>query len=154
MSIYHKAQGSIVLKVVIVLLIGLLIYVIYEPYRIMEEEELYKSESRSRMINIRAAQLQFIGRFGVYSSSIDSLIAFVDTTFPAGTDTSGIFKPLASGPFVPESLLYAPKSHRKYSLTSVDTTIIKKYLLEDPDGYGSIGSLTDDSRVNKASWED
>jgi hypothetical protein len=36
----------------------------------------------------------------------------------------------------------------------VDTTVIKKYVVEDPDGYGSIGSLTDDSRVNKASWEE
>lgn len=154
MSIYHKVKGSIVLKIVIALLIGLLIYVIYEPYQIMEEEEANKAESRSRLVNIRSAQLQYIGLFGVYASSIDTLVQFVKDYFPTGTDTTEIFKPFANGPFVAESLLYTPKSHRKYIVTSVDTTIIKKYLLEDPDGYGSIGSLTDDARVNKASWED
>jgi Tfp pilus assembly protein PilE len=152
MSISRESKGSIVLKIIIVLLMAVLVYVIYEPYQIQAQEEAYRMESRLRMLNIRAAQLQYIGQNGRYSSSLDSLITFIQT-LPDSTRAEA-FVPLTTGTFVPESLQRAPKSDRAYVLLAVDTSAIKKYLLEDPDGYGSIGSLTDDSRVNKASWED
>jgi len=83
------------------------------------------------------------------------------------------FKPLLSGAFVPESLKWTPKSHSVYILkidtaividtvinrrgkiTRIDTTITfgTRYYLEDPDGYGSIGSLETDALKNTASWE-
>ncbi len=152
MSITRESKGSIILKVIIVILMAVLVYVIYEPYQIQAQEEAYRKESRLRMENIRSAQLQFIGQHGRYASTLDSLVMFIDT-LPDSTRTV-TFKPLANGTFTPESLLATPKSDRPYVLVSIDTSAIKKYLLEDPDGYGSIGSLTDDSRVNKASWED
>lgn len=151
MSIYHEARGSVILKIVIVILIGILVYVIYEPYQIREQEEFYKRESRSRMVNIRTAELAHIERFNRYTGSLDTLVRFIHDSLMTAQST--LFKPFAGGPFVPESLLYAPRSHRPYLLTSVDTTRIMKYLLEDPDNFGSIGSLTDDSKINKASWE-
>jgi hypothetical protein len=104
------------------------------------------------MINIRQAQLLYISEHLKYSNNLDSLVAFIKTR--PDSILSSHFKPLAMGAFVPESLLLCPKSSRPYRLETVDTTVIKKYLLEDPDGYGSIGSLTDDTRVNKASWEE
>lgn len=84
------------------------------------------------------------------------------------------FKPLLSvGKFVPESLFYAPKSHRFYhlevdtnieydttvnrwgKLVRIDTIMIfgNRYYLEDPDGYGSIGDVYNDALKNTASWE-
>lgn len=153
MSIYHEARGSIILKVVIVILIGILLYVIYQPYQIREQEELYKRESRSRMVNIRTAELAYIERFNRYTASLDTLVNFIKDSMMTSPSQTALFKPLTSGPFVPESLLFAPKSHKPYSLTAVDTTRIMKYYLEDPDNFGAIGSLTDDSRINKASWE-
>ncbi len=84
------------------------------------------------------------------------------------------FKPLVSvGEFVPESLFYAPKSHRFYhlevdtnieydttvnrwgKLVRIDTIMIfgNRYYLEDPDGYGSIGDVYNDAMKNTASWE-
>lgn len=152
MSISREAQGSNILKIVIVILAAVLVYVIYEPYQIQAQEESYRSESRLRMLNIRAAQLQHIGQYGRYASTLDSLVTFIQTLPDSVRTTS--FVALSGGTFTPQSLLVAPKSGQPYMLASVDTTAIKKYLLEDPDGYGSIGSLTDDSRVNKASWED
>ena len=154
MSIYHEAKGSPVLKAVIVLLLAALVYVLYEPYKIREQEELYKKESRLRMINIRTAQLTFISESGRYCSTLDSLVMYIKAKLDSATIDASIFKPLTHGSFEPDSLLHSPKSLRPYSLQSVETTVIKKYLLEDPDGYGSIGSLTDDMRVNKASWEE
>lgn len=153
MSIYHQAKGSIVLKIIIVLLIGVLIYVLYEPFKIREWEESYKRESRARMVNIRVAQLQYISEYGKYASSIDTLIAFIKQKFESGALSDANFIPLTLTLFNPDSLRHAPKSLRPYVITAIDTTIIRKYLLEDPDGYGQIGSLTDDTRINKASWE-
>jgi len=152
MSITREAKGSIILKIIIVLLMAVLVYVIYEPYQIQAQEESYRSESRLRMVNIRAAQLQFIGQHGRYVSTLDSLVMFINTL--PDSIRSSAFLPLSGGTFTAELLLTSPKSNRPYVLVSVDTSAIKKYVLEDPDGYGSIGSLTDDARVNKASWED
>lgn len=154
MSVYQESKGSPILRVVIVVLFGVLIYVLYEPYVIREQEETYKKESRVRMINIRAGQLMFISEKGRYASDLDALIAFVRARSDSGVVPPGTFKPLHTSEFVPESLRLAPKSGKPYLFVSVDTSVIKKYLLEDPDGYGSVGSLTDDSRVNKASWEE
>lgn len=154
MSVYHEAKGSVLNKIIIAILLAALVYVIYEPYKIREQEEFYKRESRLRMLNIRAAQLQFINRFFRYNTSLDSLVQFIKDSLVAKGSIEGIFLPLSNGAFVPESLLHSPKTFRPYVLAVNDTSRIKKYLLECPDGYGSIGSVTDDSRVNKASWED
>jgi len=152
MSLTREAKGSIILKIIIGLLTAVLVYVIYEPYQIQAEDESFRAESRLRMINIRAAQLQFIGLNGRYASTLDSVVSFIGT-LPDSIRTTA-FVALSSGSFTPQSLLTAPKSNRPYTLVTVDTSAIKKYYLEDPDGYGSIGSITDDTRVNKASWED
>ncbi len=83
------------------------------------------------------------------------------------------FEPLTQGEFVPDSIKWTPKSHSLYILqidtsVSIDTFITKRgkisridttvvlgtrYYLEDPDGYGSIGSLDNDALKNTASWE-
>ncbi|MEX0602265.1 MAG: hypothetical protein WD295_02920 [Bacteroidota bacterium] len=154
MSIYHESKGSPILKAVIAILLGVLVYVVYEPYQIREKEDRYRRESRARLINIRNAQLQHISEKGLYAPSIDSLVAYIKDRISAGALSGQNFQPLTTGPFVPESLLHTPGSLRPYQVTSVDTTIIKKYVVIDPDGFGRIGSLTDDARVNKASWED
>ncbi|GJQ19777.1 MAG: hypothetical protein HBSIN02_01320 [Bacteroidia bacterium] len=152
MSVYQEAKGSPILKGIIVLLSLALLYVLYEPYKIREEEERFRAESRARMINLRQAQLLHIGYRGRYNTSVDSLVQFIYTLHD--TIRTSYFRPLVMSPFVPESLLHTPKSWKPYALQVVDTTAIMKYLLEDPDGYGSVGSLTDDARVNKASWEE
>jgi type II secretory pathway pseudopilin PulG len=154
MSVYSQAKGSPILKAVIAVLFGILIYVLYEPYQIREQEETNKRESRARLMNIRSAQLMYITDYGKYAPSIDSLVLYVKAKIAAGTVPQDTFRPLTLSPFDADSLLRTPGSQRPYYVTSVDTTVIKKYVVEDPDGYGSIGSLTDDSRVNKASWEE
>ena len=154
MSVYSQAKGSPILKGVIVVLFGILFYVLYEPYQVREQVEINRRESRARLMNIRAAQLMYITDFAKYAPSIDSLVAYVKGKMAAGTVPMDTFKPLAMSAFDPDSLLRTPGSQRSYIMTSVDTTVIKKYVVEDPDGHGTIGSLTDDSRVNKASWEE
>jgi len=154
MAIQRPARGSIIFKVVIVILVLVLAWVLYQPYVLLKEEEAYKKESRLRMTNIRTGQLQHIGAYGRYATDLESLILFLKTDSLVIAKMDSLFKPLSGGIFVPESLVYAPKSHQRYMLEVDDTSTVKKYFLQCPDGYGSIGSLTDDSRINKASWED
>ena len=109
--------------------------------------------------------------------SVKKIIDGKDTTVYVDTislKSKNPFKPLLSvGEFVPESLFYAPKSHKFYHLevdTNVeyDTTVNRygklvridtivnfgnRYYLEDPDGYGSIGDVYNDAMKNTASWE-
>ena len=80
---------------------------------------------------------------------------------------------MSQGEFTPDSLFRTPKSWQFYTLQidtseQVDTvvnrqgkvlrveksTVIgKRYFIEDPDGYGPVGSLKDDALKNTASWE-
>ncbi|MEE9225852.1 MAG: hypothetical protein V3U68_06640 [Bacteroidota bacterium] len=150
----RQPKGSIVLKIVIVVLVAVLVWVIYEPYAYMKQESAFKLESRLRMVNIRQAELLYLNRNGRYSSNLDSLILFIKTDTAIAARMDSIFKPLSDGTFNPEFLKYTPKSHRSYNIQVDDTSAVKKYFLEDPDGYGTIGSLDDEKKVNKASWEE
>ena len=87
--------------------------------------------------------------------------------------SSNPFTNLAVGGFIADSLFASPKSFASYILQvdttkSVDTVINRrgkitkidsnivigtKYYLECPDGYGTIGDLTDVALKNAASWE-
>ncbi len=149
-----QPKGSVILKIIIVLLVAILVWVIYEPYTIMKQELVFREESRLRMENLRQAELLHLDRFGLYISNLDSLIHFIKTDPDISANLDSIFKPLSEGTFSVDSLKYTPKSHRPYEIQVDDTSVVKKYLLEDPDGYGSIGSLDDDRKVNKASWEE
>ena len=83
------------------------------------------------------------------------------------------FKPLSDGKFTPDSLFRTPKSQRPF-IVQIDTSVSKdtvinqrgqilrvntkkvigtRYYIEDPDGYGTIGSLDNDALKNTSSWE-
>ena len=156
---------------------------IIDPSEYVEKENYFKNESRVRMDNIRQAEILYEQKYDHYSGNLDSLIYFIsyDSTVLAlitGVDTltgrsSNPFKDLIRTPFVPDSLLRTPKSlqpyiiqldtaiqidtvvNRRGRIVSVDTTIIigTRYYLECPDGYGSIGSTTNEALKNTASWE-
>lgn len=154
MSITQRAKGSWVLRAIIVVLIGVLAYVIYEPYQRMLAVEALKKESRMRMSNLRSAQLKHIELKGYYATTLDSLMLFINTDSLMVANRDTVFTKLSDGTFHPDSLYFSPKTHQPYRLTADNTSAIKKYFLECPDGFGSIGSLEDDARINKGSWED
>ena len=173
-----------ILYVVIVALAYLLIRVaIIEPTEIVEAEKYYKSESRARMSNIKAAEILYEGRFRSFTDNLDSLVHFIKydagvQELVAGIDSitgrsSNPFTNLTVGSFIADSLFSSPKSfagyilqvdttktidtviNRRGKITKIDsnTVIGTKYYLECPDGYGTIGDLTDVALKNTASWE-
>jgi hypothetical protein len=101
---------------------------------------------------------------------VDSVINGYDSLSHRQTDP---FVKLSDGKFTPDSLFKTPKTDRMYTLqidssvtsdTVVDrrgkiiridkhTVMGTKYYLEDPDGYGTVGSLDNDALKNTASWE-
>ena len=177
---YIHAALYLVIAILAVILIKV---AILDPKDAVEQEKFWKTESRLRMNNIKAAQILFQKKFGNYTDELDKLIRFVkedkyvDSVMNAFDSLTmkpaNPFKTLAHGQFTPESLKLSPKSFQPYILQidtsiSVDTTINRKgvvvkvdtvrvlgtkYYLEDPDGYGTVGDLFNDALKNTSSWE-
>ncbi len=148
-----KPKGSIILKIVIVLLFGVLVYTIWEPFEIIKTQEQQRTESRLRMANIRNAQMFYFTQYQTYQKDLDSLVYWIQTDSLAVAKRDSLFKPLITGVFEPESLKYSPRSHEQYALAVDDTSTTHRYFLECPDGYGFVGSLEDVSQLHRASWE-
>jgi len=177
---YIHAALYLVIAILAVILIKV---AILDPKDAVEQEKFWKTESRLRMNNIKAAQILHQKKFGNYIDNLDKLISFVkedkfvDSVVNAFDSLTmrpaNPFKPLSHGEFTPESLKLSPKSFQPYILQidtsiSVDTTINRrgvvvkvdtvrvlgtKYFLEDPDGYGTVGDLFNDAKKNTSSWE-
>jgi hypothetical protein len=169
--------------IIVVLVVVLVKVAIIDPKAVVEKEKYYKNESHLRMKNIKEAEILWNKKYGHFTGNLDTLINFVKTDPMVDSIENAFdslsrrpanpFVPLTSGKFTPDSLYRTPKSHRPYILqvdTSlsidtvygrrkrverVDSTLIlgNRYYLEDPDGYGSIGSLESDALKNTASWE-
>ncbi len=177
---YIHAGLYLVIAILTVLLVKV---AIIDPHEYVKTEKYNKTESRIRMTNLKEAEMLWERKYEDYTGNLDTLIQFiksdpyVDSVVNAFDSLimkpANPFKPLLSGAFVPESLKWTPKSHSVYILkidtaividtvinrrgkiTRIDTTITfgTRYYLEDPDGYGSIGSLETDALKNTASWE-
>lgn len=177
---YVHAALYLVIAILSVILIKV---AIIDPKNAVEQERFFRTESRLRMNNIKAAEILYQKKFGNYTDNLNKLISFikedkyVDSVMDAFDSLTmrpaNPFKPLTNGEFTPESLKLSPKSFQPYVLQidtsiSVDTTINRrgvvvkidttrdlgtKYFLEDPDGYGTVGDLFNDALKNSSSWE-
>jgi hypothetical protein len=135
------------------------------------------------MHNLKEAEMLWSKKYGTFTADIDSLINFikgdplVDSVMNSYDSLSrkpaNPFVPLSHGEFNPDSLKRTPKSQRNY-LVDIDTTAIvdtvvsaqnrilridstvvigSLYYIEDPDGYGTVGSRDNQALKNTASWE-
>ena len=177
---YIHAVLYFVIAILVVILVKV---AIIDPKDVVEKEKYYKQESRLRMKNIKEAEILWNKKHGHFTGNLDSLITFVKTDPMVDSVMNAFdslsrrpanpFVSLTSGQFTPDSLYRTPKSHKPYVLevdTSVsadtvigrnnkikriDSTVVigNRYYLEDPDGYGSVGSLESDALKNTASWE-
>jgi hypothetical protein len=153
----HKQPFGIVDAVLVVVILGLtyvLFRVINDPGQQLAQEENMKWESRSRMAALRTAQIEYYGAKQRYMADIDSLLSFVQDSLPAArVDSLFTGSKLYMGAFSFDSIRVAPKSHAPYLISVDDTSQVRRYRIEDPDGYGYISSLTDPDEHNRASWE-
>ena len=179
-SWYVHAALYLVIAILSIILIKV---AIIDPKNAVEQDRFWKTESRLRMNNIKAAEILWQKKNGSFTDNLSQLINFIKTdnfvdsvmnAFDSLTmRPANPFKPLSSGEFSADSLLKAPKSFQNYTLeidtsisidttinrrgaiVSIDTTIVlgSRYFLLDPDGYGSIGDLSNDALKNTSSWE-
>ena len=135
------------------------------------------------MKNIKEAEILYQKKYNRFSGSLDTLVNFIKTDPMVDSVMNGYdslsrrstnpFVKLSDGQFTPDSLFRTPKSHQMYTLkidssVTADTVVNRlgkilridnhlvmgtKYYLDDPDGYGSIGSLDNEALKNTASWE-
>lgn len=142
-----KAKGSIILEILIIVLIGVLVYTIYDPAMKIRAEEELRKVCRFRMKNIRQAELRYFDEYGKYTGNIDSLIAFIK----AKNLPDSLFFSTATEKFNPDSLRRCPKLNQPYIIGA--DSLGKYYWVECPYGHGMIGSKEKPEDVNKVSWE-
>ena len=168
--------------VVVILVLILIKVAIIDPSDIVEKEKYNRTETRLRMTNLKEAQILWEKKNGRFTDNLDELIKFLDSPYVDSVRNSfdsltlrpaDSFVKLTHGEFTPESLFVSTKSRQRF-IISVDTTmsidtvittrgrflrvdstmkIGTRYLIEDPDGFGIIGSLESDALKNTASWE-
>ena len=169
--------------VIVILIAILIKVAIIDPNNVVQAENYYKTESRARMKDIKEGEILWFKKHNSFTGNLDTLVNFLKTdnsidSVMNSRDTltnksTNPFVTLNNGKFEPDSLYRTPKSHSFYTLqvdtsTHVDTVVSRRgrilkidttrtigttYFLEDPDGYGSVGSLTNDALKNTASWE-
>lgn len=156
---------------------------VIDPSAEVEAERYFKTETRLRMSNLKEGQILFDKKFGAFTGDLNKLISFikndkfVDSVVNAFDSltmkSANPFIKLSDGTFTPDSLYYSPKTYTPFvmkidSSETIDsvvtpsgkflrvekkTVIGKKYYIEDPNGYGTIGSIDNDALKNTASWE-
>ncbi len=169
--------------IIAVLTFFLIKVAIIDPKEEIDLQNYYKKESRLRMNNLKSAEILFEKKNKAFTNNINTLIdfikndKFVDSVMNAFDSTTmkpaNPFVALSNGIFTPDSLFRTPKSQRPY-IIEIDTSITKDtvinrqgkilrvdtkkvigstYYIEDPDGYGTVGSLTNPALKNTTSWE-
>jgi hypothetical protein len=169
--------------VIIILALILIKVAIIDPKAEVEIRQYYTKEAHLRMDNLKQGEILWRAKFGKFTGNLDSLVQFIKTDPSVDSaihsfDTlsnrpTNPFVPLSSGSFTPESLYFSPRTHQRFLLsvdtaTAADTVIDRRgkitridttttmgnlYMIEDPDGHGTIGSTTDEALKNTASWQ-
>lgn len=136
-----------------VLIIGLS-YVLYrsitEPYKLIERQQELTEMTRMRMDKIRQVAIHFENRYDRFPSTLDSLAMYAmeDSAFLAVRDS------ILGSSFPYDSLVYSPRTGKRFDYAINDTSRVNTYLLQDPDSDDKIGTLLADvTLVNAASWE-
>lgn len=141
---------QIVLGLIIIGLAYFLYYSITEPYAEIERQERLTEQTRERMSNVRTALIDYERDSANFPDSLEVLMDHVRNDSALSNAQDSVF----GGPVNLDSLLYSPRTGKRFQYTLSDTGQVETYLLEDPDSDDQIGTLTGDpTQTNAASWE-
>jgi len=141
---------QVVLAFVILGLGYYLYYSITEPYERIERQQRITEQTRARMGQIRTALIDYERDSTSFPDSLDALIEHIQADTLLSTKQDSVF----GGSINLDSLLYSPRTGKRFQYAVSDTGRVETYLLEDPDSEDKIGTLTGDpTRTNSASWE-
>jgi hypothetical protein len=138
------------LGIVILVLAYFLYRSITEPYERIERQQRITEQTRGRMANIRTALIDYERDSTSFPDSLDTLVVHIRNDSILQTRQDSVF----GGPVNLDSLLYSPRTGKRFKYTVSDTGRVETYLLEDPDTDDKIGTLSGDpTETNVASWE-
>jgi len=147
---------SIVFGIIILVLGYMLYHAIVDPYQAVIEREQMTERVRHRMANVRDALIQYKNREGEFpptDGGLDSLVEFLktDSLMVANGDT--LFQELPPYSYDPDSIIYSPRTGKRFEYALNDTLRPEIYILRDPDTDDKIGSLERTTLLNAATWE-
>lgn len=141
---------QVVLAIVIVGLAYWLYLSITEPWKVVERQVELTERTRERMDDVRAALIRYDERQGRFPYTLDSLQTWVKTDSIMQMHADSLF----GTDFNPDSLIYSPRTGKKFEYAVNDTARVMMYELKDPDSEDRIGTLAPDpTELNAASWE-
>jgi type II secretory pathway pseudopilin PulG len=141
---------QVVLAIVIIGLTYWLYISITEPWQVVERQQELTQQTRSRMTDVRNALIRYERANNRFPGTLDSLVIFVKEDSLLQAQQDSLFGPT----FVPDSLIFSPRTGKQFDYAVNDTARVRTYLLEDPDSRDRIGTLEPDpTRLNAASWE-
>lgn len=150
----RSKQIRIGLQVVLAAVILGLSYYLYnsitEPYNRIERQKKLTEQTRTRMTHIRTALTDYERDSASFPDSLSLLLDHVrrDSMLLDPPDSA------AGDSINLDSLLYSPRTGKRFQYTVNDTGRVETYLLEDPDTDDKIGTLSGDpTKTNAASWE-
>jgi hypothetical protein len=142
------------MQLVLVFVVLGLSYVLYisitKPYEGIEREREMTVLTRDRMDKVRTVLGVFSRENSRFPKTIDSLVVFARTDSMMTVSRDSL---LGAG-FVLDSLIFSPRTGKKFEYAVNDTSRVKIYLLKDPDSNDQIGSLDPDiTLLNAANWQ-
>lgn len=141
---------QVVLGIIIIGLAYFLYRSITEPYDRIERQQEITERTRNRMGDIRAALIDYERDSASYPDSLEILLEHIRRDTVLSTRQDSIF----GEPINLDSLLYSPRTGKRFQYTVNDTGRVEVYLLQDPDTDDQIGTLEEDpTQTNVASWE-
>jgi len=141
---------QIVLGIVIIVLAYFLYQSITAPYDRIERRQEITEQTRARMSQVRTALVDYERDSATYPDTLNLLLQHIRNDSILSTRQDSVF----DGPVDLDSLLYSPRTGKRFQYAINDTGRIQTYLLEDPDTDDQIGTLTGDpTQANAASWE-
>ncbi|MFQ5568118.1 MAG: hypothetical protein ACE5G0_00500 [Rhodothermales bacterium] len=106
--------------------------------------------TRERMDKVRIALIRYERAEDRFPGGLDSLVLWLKTDSASVANLDSLF---GLG-FDPDSMLFSPRTRKRFLYTLNDTGRVAVYLLKDPDSEDQIGSETPDiTQLNAASWE-
>lgn len=141
---------QVVLAIIIIGLTYWLYLSITDPWKVVERQKQVTEQTRDRMENVRDALVRYERQNDRFPLTLDSLVAYVNEDSVMQAQQDSIF----GESFNLDSLIYSPRTGKKFEYAVNDTARVKTYLLEDPDSNDRIGTLEPDpTRLNAASWQ-
>lgn len=152
-------QRNNLISIVLILIIVVLGYVLYDSITAPWNKEMAKQEVtdniRTRMTLVRDALINYQARHpqGKFPSTLDSLVVFLKTDSLMIARGPELFAD-KNGVYNPDSLIFSPRPpHERFQFTVNDTIRPPLYLLKDPNSDDVIGSLDRITLLNAPSWQ-